>query len=79
MVRKWRHMPTHFGPYWFCIELEDRDLADMVRVESHQIGSDPPFYSRCHCPAIPIRPTDGWWLPILDERTTAAMTHDMED
>lgn len=71
--RKWARLPVGYGPYWFCKDLKDRDLADFVRVSQIQHGGEEPFFCRGYERFYdkPIKPDEGWWLPILDERKTA--------
>lgn len=68
-MRKWQRMPTTFGPYWFAKTLDDRDLADLVRVSRVEYGDGTVEFHKGY--DTPIRPDEGWWLLIPDERKTA--------
>ena len=79
--REWKRMPETFGPYWFCKDLKDRDLAELVRVSQILAGGDERPHFEIHggersCTRLHdtvITPDMGWWLLILDERKTATV------
>jgi hypothetical protein len=71
-VNKWRILPNRAGMYWFTPDLNDRDLAQVVGVESVEYGNGDKFFRRSRGnPETPILNSEGWWLRITDERLTA--------
>lgn len=67
----WRQMPTIYGPHWFTPKLEDRDLAEFVRVSMRQYGDGTVEFAKGY--DTKIEPGEGWWLLIPDERRTAGV------
>lgn len=67
-ARLWSRMPKTCGPHWFAETQERIPWAIFSFVTKDPRGFVLSAYS-----THTILPTDGWWLPIPDERATAGV------
>lgn len=69
--RKWSRMPTSYGPHWFCDNLQDREIAEIVRVAKVECVGKEVYFKRMERNGRIIEQDQGWWLAIPDDRRTA--------